>query len=194
MPLNIRLTEDFIRAIKRCFMAEEDKIYKNILGKYGILGGRPVAFKSPKAMRLKMLEFLDNCEKRHQSVVLKTGNIGIINVPAPITIEDFCAFAGITKTTFYDYGKKTQFKNLVDGFKQIVEAYWVRQCAEGNKGNKADFVLKNAFSDDWKDKSDITGSIVLKQALIGYDDDGVATNSSEDGEIVRTVAAPEDKI
>lgn len=175
-------------------MSENEEKYKNILGKYGILGGRPVAFKSPKAMRLKMLEFLDNCENRHQNVVLKTGNIGIINVPAPVTIEGFCAFAGVTKTTFYDYGKKPEFKNLVDGFKQIVEAYWVRQCAEGQKGNKADFILKNAFSDDWKDNKDITGTVTFKQALIGFDDDGVANSSGEDGEVVRTVALPEDQI
>lgn len=131
------------------------KDYKNILGKYGILGGRPVAFKSANAMRLKMLEFLDNCEKRVKEVVAKDGSVNTVGAPAPTTIEDFCAFAGITKTTFYDYGKKPEFKSLVEGFKQVVEAYWVRQCAEGQKGNKADFILKNAFSDNWKDNKDV---------------------------------------
>lgn len=136
-------------------MSEKEQKYKNILGKYGFLGGRPVAFKSPKAMRQKMLEYLEACESRHKNVVLKTGNIGIINDPAPTTIEDFCSFAGITKTTFYDYGKKKEYAYLVAGFRQLVEAYWVRQCAEGQAGNKADFILKNAFSDDWKDNKDV---------------------------------------
>lgn len=136
-------------------MSDNEQKYKNILGKYGILGGRPVAFKSPKAMRLKMLEFLDKCDRRIKEVVAKDGSVNMVGAPAPTTIEDFCAFAGITKTTFYDYGRKKEFKELIEGFKQIVEAYWVRQCAEGNKGNKADFILKNAFGDWWKDNKDV---------------------------------------
>ena len=32
----------------------------------------------------------------------------------------------------------------------------MRQCAEGIPGNKADFILKNAFEGNWKEKSDVT--------------------------------------
>lgn len=45
---------------------------------------------------------------------------------------------------------------MVDYYEQIVEAYWVRQAAEGIPGNKADFILKNAFAGYWKEKSDVT--------------------------------------
>jgi len=170
------------------------KFDKKVLAKYGFLGGRPKSFKSPKEMLNKMGEFLSNCENNSRQVVDKNGVARVIIEPSPVTIEDFCCFAGITKTTLYEYGKKPEYASLVANFKQAVEAYWVRQCAHGYAGNKADFILKNAFSDDWKDKSDFTGSITLKQCLIGYDDDGIATNTSEDGKVVRTVAAPEDKI
>ncbi|MGN0913018.1 MAG: terminase small subunit [Alphaproteobacteria bacterium] len=163
-------------------MSNLEEKYKNICGKYGILGGRPVAFKRPKALREKMLAFLEMCEQRKRPVVGKGGEVVEINDPAPVTIEDFCAFAGITKTTLYDYGRKPEYSDLVEQFKQIVEAYWVRQCAEGKAGNKADFVLKNSFGGAWKESSDVT--MTVKQALVGYVDDGKKCSERNDGESV----------
>lgn len=120
------------------------------------IAGRPArAFKAPKDMAERIAAFLEACESRTVDKVTKTGVV-TANIPAPTTIEDFCVFAGITKTTFYDYGKKPEFKPLVDYYEQIVEAYWVRQAAEGIPGNKADFILKNAFAGYWKEKSDVT--------------------------------------
>lgn len=141
-----------------------------MVSKYN-LGGRPVAFKSPEEMLAKMQEFIDVCEGRIVTKIVK-GVVVDANLPAPITIEAFCAFAGITKTTFYDYGKKKKFKPLVAQFRQIVESYWVDQCAEGVSGNKADFVLKNCFSEDWKDKNinEIDFSQDIKAAMVRFVD------------------------
>ncbi len=132
------------------------KFDAKILAKYGFLGGRPKSFKSPNEMMAKMGEFLSHAESRVKEIVDKNGDSHWVNNPAPITLEDFCCFAGITKTCFYDYAKKPEYKSLCNNFRQVVEAYWVRQCAEGNAGNKADFILKNAFSGDWKDSKDVT--------------------------------------
>lgn len=101
------------------------------LQKMGLLGGRPRAFKAPKDMAERIAAFLEACESRTVDKVTKTGVV-TANIPAPTTIEDFCVFAGITKTTFYDYGKKPEFKPLVDYYEQIVEAYWVRQGRGGD--------------------------------------------------------------
>lgn len=136
-------------------MAKTKDEYLSDFKKWGLLGGRPRAFKSPKDMAERIAAFLEACESRTVDKVTKTGVV-TANIPAPTTIEDFCTFAGITKTTFYDYGDKPAFKPLVDYYKQVVEAYWVRQCAEGIPGNKADFILKNAFEGNWKEKSDVT--------------------------------------
>lgn len=148
-------------------MAKTKDEYLADFRKWGLLGGRPKAFKAPKDMAEKIAAFLEACETRIVDKVTKTGVV-TANIPAPTTVEDFCAFAGITKTTFYAYGDKPAFKPLVDYYKQIVEAYWVRQCAEGIPGNKADFILKNAFAGDWKEKSDV--KMTLKQALVGYEE------------------------
>ncbi|MBQ9236241.1 MAG: hypothetical protein IJ184_07265 [Alphaproteobacteria bacterium] len=132
------------------------KFDKQILAKYGFLGGRPKSFKSPKEMLGKMAEFLASTEGRVREIPDKNGGVKVVASPAPVTLEDFCCFAGITKTTFYEYAKKPEYKNLCDNFRQAVEAYWVRQCAEGNAGNKADFILKNSFAGDWKDNKEVT--------------------------------------
>lgn len=124
-----------------------------IKAKY-LLGGRPKVFNSPDEMLEKLYAFLEKQENRIVEVATKGGVETMIS-PAPITIEGFCAFAGITKTTFYDYAKKPKYRVMLAQFRQIVEKYFVEQCVEGKPGNKADFILKNAFADEWKDKSDV---------------------------------------
>ena len=62
--------------------------------------------------------------------------------------------------------QKPEFAPLIDFYKTKVEAYWVRQCGDGKPGNKADFILKNAFGDDWKEKSDVNMnglSVIIKK-------------------------------
>lgn len=153
------------------------------MGKYN-LGGRPVKFKTPDDMLNKMHEYLNYCEGRVVSKIMKSGLV-TATIPAPITIEGFCAFAGITKTTFYEYKSKPKFNSIVCQFTQIVESYWVDQCAEGVAGNKADFVLKNAFSDFWKDKTtnELDLAEDLKKSMIcfvGGDGNEIATSTSKD--------------
>lgn len=140
------------------------------------IGGRPVKFKSPQDMIDKIYAFLEMTAGRKKEIVTKNGNVVEISCPAPTTIEDFCTFAGITKTTFYEYRNKKAFKPIVEQYHQIVEAYWVRLCAEGPAGNKADFVLKNGFAKDWQDRNvrELDFAEGVKEALVSFvgEDDG----------------------
>ena len=133
------------------------------------LGGRPKAFTSPDEMLDKIYDYLLEQENRSIEVAVKSG-IETMNSPAPITIEGFCAFAGITKTTFYDYAKKPKYRAICTQFRQIVESYFVAQCVEGKAGNKADFILKNAFSEDWKDKKDVELSGEVQGITVNFVD------------------------
>lgn len=163
----------------------------DIKKKYNI-GGRPVKFASPDAMLEVIYGYLDDVHSRIKQIVTKGGQVIEVNIPAPITIEGFCAYAGITKTTFYEYRTKKSFKPIVEQFRQIVESYWVSLCAEGQAGNKADFVLKNAFSDDWKEKTvneyDIADG--LKQSLVTFVGvkDAARTDTSTDSGHIQTSA------
>ena len=145
------------------------------------LGGRPKAFNSAEEMVDKMHEYLASREQRVVEVKTSAG-VQELTDPAPITVESFCVFAGITKTTFYAYGKKPKYKAIINQFKQIVESYFVDQCVEGKPGNKADFVLKNGFADEWKDKKDldITGDGVTG-IIVNFTKMAEKDGSSEDG-------------
>lgn len=149
------------------------------------IGGRPVKFSSPDAMLEAIYAYLDDASNRVKHIVTKGGQVIEANVPAPITVEGFCAYAGLTKTTFYDYRKKKTFRPIIEQFRQIVESYWVGLCAEGQAGNKADFVLKNAFADDWKDKTtnELDLSDDLKKSMVcfvGNDGNEITTGAGED--------------
>ena len=134
------------------------------------LGGRPKAYKKPAELIKKLYEYLESCENRQVVRYTKDGE-ELVTSKAPITVEGFCAFAGITKQTFYDYRKKQGFFEVIEQFRQIVEKYFVEQLVEGKPGNKADFVLKNAFADEWKEKSTLTLDTVTGIELKVKDND-----------------------
>lgn len=132
------------------------------------LGGRPVAFKSPEEMQKKMYEYLDRQSNRVSETMSSAGVVRTVD-PAPITVEGFCVSAGITKASFYNYARKPKFRTLCNQFRQIVESYLVEQLVDGKKGNKADFILKNAFGDEWKEKSDVSLNGAVKGICIKVD-------------------------
>lgn len=137
-------------------MAKSKEEYMADFRKWGLLGGRPRAFKSPKDMAEKIAEWLEAVESRVREVVTKKGEVVEINKPAPILVESFCVFCGITKQTFYKYREMPEYAPLVDFVRQNVEKYLAETCVEGPAGNKADFILRNAFGDAWKETSEVT--------------------------------------
>lgn len=149
------------------------------------LGGRPKAYKKPAELIKKLYEYLESCENRQVVRYTKDGE-ELVTSKAPITVEGFCAFAGITKQTFYDYRKKQGFFEVIEQFRQIVEKYFVEQLVEGKPGNKADFVLKNAFADEWKEKSTVglegVENIVIRVNNDSRDECGEAIPASDNGE------------
>lgn len=147
--------------------------------KWGLLGGRPKSFKSPKDMAEKIAEWLESSEKRKREIVTK-GGVVEVNSPAPVLIESFCKFSGITKTTFYEYADKPEYKPLTDFVRQSSEEYLARCCVEGPAGNKADFVLKNAFGNEWRDTkvNELDFAKDVKQALVEFVANGVIDGES----------------
>lgn len=137
-------------------MAKTKEEYMSDFKRWGLLGGRPRAFKSPKDMAEKIAEWLSATEVRTREIVTKKGDVVEVNSPAPVLVESFCDFCGITKTTFYAYRSNPGYEPLIEFVRQKVEKYLAECCVEGPAGNKADFILKNAFGDAWKEKSEVT--------------------------------------
>lgn len=136
------------------------------------LGGRPVAFKTPQEMIDKMEQYFEEQSKFEFIYYDKLGNEKKRKLQAPIHIAGLCAFLGITNETLNQYAKKKGFSESISRAKKICEAYLVDQCIIGQKGNKADFVLKNNYPLDWKEKveSEVSGKdgVPLTVMIRGY--------------------------
>lgn len=147
------------------------------------LGGRPSKFKTPEELAEKIYDFLEYSLNRIVEVPGKN-EVLRVNIPAPTTLEAFCVFCGIRKTTFYAYGKKRGFENLVNQYEAIVEEFWVRQAAEGKPGNKAEFILKNMKNwktSNWSDDKDINLSGEVGGVTVQFVNQAGGVNNPEDG-------------
>lgn len=137
-------------------MAKTKEEYMSDFKRWGLLGGRPRSFKSPKDMAEKIAEWLETTENRCIGHLTRDGKVVEVREPGEILVESFCDYCGITKQTFYAYRAKPEFVPLIEFVRQKVEKYLAVQCVNGKPGNKADFILRNAFGDVWKEKSELT--------------------------------------
>lgn len=134
-------------------------------------------FESVEAMRIKIDGYFKVASERTKSVVTKTGELIEIPSPAPLHIQGLCVHLCISESTLSEYQKLTEteqstptregqsFEELIETTKKRCEAYAVDMCYEGQKGNKADFILKNGYG--WKDRQDIahSGNIVADYSV-----------------------------
>lgn len=124
--------------------------------------GRPKKFSTVAELEKKINYYFKEKENAKKKILnIKTGKEYTIKEQAPIHITGLCDYLGISNETLNQYEKKEGFSEPITRAKLKCEAYLVDQCICGNKGNKADFVLKNNYSDRWKEKVDVnnTGDI-----------------------------------
>lgn len=98
------------------------------------------------------------------------------------TITGLCLHVGLNKDTFYEYGKRDDFKDIIDEARLVVENSYELDLRE--KGGTANiFALKNF---GWKDKSEVDNTLNIKSAFVefsdgtseGYDTDEVQTSAN----------------
>lgn len=113
---------------------------------------RPVKFKTPEEMQELIDNYFETCDNRKKEIVTKQGEVITVKMPAPYHITGLCLHLDITNETLNQYQLKDRFSEPITRAKKKCEAYAVDQLFEGNKGNKADFVLTNNFN--WKNKTE----------------------------------------
>jgi len=121
--------------------------------------GRPRSYTDSNELEKDIESYFESCEKREKQFITKKGEVIMINQPAPQHITGLCAFLGISNDTLNNYQaegddeeKGQYFGSVIARAKKRCEEYAVNQCFEGNKGNKADFILMNNFG--WKNKTE----------------------------------------
>ena len=98
--------------------------------------GRPPKYKSDKLLVAKAQEYFALCEKARQ-LPEKAG---------------LCLALGISRETYSQY-KKDKFPDAIKGFELYIESNWVRRLS-GQAATGAIFYLKNAFSADYRDRTE----------------------------------------
>ena len=103
--------------------------------------GQPRSFQSKEILEQSLIGYLVTCEAKKQ-MPNKAG---------------FCFFAKISRETYYVYKKDKVYSDTIREFELAVEDKWVNRLS-GSSATGAIFYLKNAFSDEYKDRveTDIT--------------------------------------
>lgn len=108
------------------------------------LGGRPVKYKNPEDMQVKIDEYFEKTKETR------------------ITITGLCLHLGFTKETFYEYAKKPEFKPILDRARLMVEnSYEISLRENGRTGDI--FALKNF---GWRDKQPDEEEKDIKNGII----------------------------
>lgn len=97
--------------------------------------GRPPRFKTEQEFKDAVFGYLKICEEKGK-------------MP---NIAGFCAFNGIDRTVYYDYAKK--YPRTKKGFEAFLEDVWVQRLSSTSPTG-AIFYLKNAFREDYKDRTE----------------------------------------
>src|SRR4051812_37925427 len=97
--------------------------------------GQPPKYKSTKELVDRMQEFFAICDKARQ-LPEKAG---------------LCIYLGISRETYSQYLKK--YPDAIRYANDYIESNWVRRLA-GQSATGAIFYLKNAFKEDYKDRTE----------------------------------------
>ena len=110
--------------------------------------GRPLKYPDPKTFEDKIDEYFKETPKEE------------------ITITGLCLALRINKDTFYEYGKKEGYKEIVDLARLKVEnSYELSLRKYGRTGDI--FALKNF---GWRDQQEITAEVKQTNITIGLED------------------------
>lgn len=102
------------------------------------MAGRPPKYKSTEDLAAKIAEYFENCDISRQ-MPNKAG---------------FCIWLKISRDTYNEYKKR--FPDAIKAVEAMIENAWVQRLA-GTTPTGAIFYLKNAFSADYRDRTEFTG-------------------------------------
>lgn len=117
------------------------------------IGGPPKIYDNHLDLEADIAAYFLACENRTREMITKEGKVIAVKAPAPEHITGLCCFLGISDDTLLNYQKSDElFGSVIARAKKRCEQYAVNALFEGQKGNKADFVLQNNFK--WKNKNE----------------------------------------
>jgi hypothetical protein len=118
--------------------------------------GRPLKFRTAKALQKKIDEYFDSCDNRTTKVLTKTGAIVDMPDPKPYTITGLALALDTSRQTLLNYEEREEFFDTIRKAKLRIENYveeslWTPKITSG-----VIFNLKNNFA--WVDKQSVEHS------------------------------------
>lgn len=145
-------------------------------------GGRPLLFKTAKALQKAVDEYFDYCDNRTRDVfVEKLGETIVISNPAPYTMVGLARSLGMDRRSLLEYAKRDEFFPTIKDARLRVEEYNENQLHEGRNAAGVIFNLKNNFG--WIDQQDITS---------GGDKLGAGLSAEQSEQLIRARASRSD--
>lgn len=124
-------------------------------------GGRPLKFRSVKALKTRIDEYFEWCEGEllidettGKSVVTKSGMPVYIRKHPP-TIVGLANALDISRQTLLNYQGKKQFEEIITRAKRRVEQYAEERLYDKDGSAGARFNLQNNFK-GWKNEAEVT--------------------------------------
>lgn len=120
---------------------------------------KPLKFKSVEELQEKIDKYFDSCNEEFE----------------PITITGLALALDTSRETLCNYEEKEEYFDTIKRAKlRVQHAYEKRLVRRGNGGDI--FALKNF---GWVDKTEVDSKLVLKQALVGFDDGAGESNDTD---------------
>lgn len=118
--------------------------------------GRPLKFRSAKALQMKIDEYFDSCDNNTAPVMTKTGAIVDMPSPKPYTITGLALALDTSRQTLLNYAEREEYFDTIRKAKLRIENYveeslWTPKITSG-----VIFNLKNNFG--WVDKQNVEHS------------------------------------
>jgi hypothetical protein len=140
-------------------MAVKGEIQKNPVG-------RPLKYKTVKAMQLAIDDYFTFCDNRTRDVfVEKLGETVVISNPAPYTMSGLARALGMSRQGLLDYANRDQFLDTIKDARARVEEYNENQLHEGRNAAGVIFNLKNNFA--WVDQTQVDNTHKVYTPILG---------------------------
>lgn len=80
-------------------------------------------------------------------------------------VAGLCFYLGISRETYYDYKSKDKFSDTIKAFEQFSENRWIQRLHQPHAVG-AIFYMKNAFSDNFRERSVTDHNVHLPKPII----------------------------
>lgn len=129
-------------------------------------GGRPLLFKSPEELEIKIQQYFDSCFDFHRDMFgnrIKDSATGefILRQVKPFTLGGLSVFLNCSRETITNYTEKEEFFGTIKKARDIIYAYAEDQLFQGKNVAGVIFNMKNNYG--WVDKQEIDSNVNFKQ-------------------------------